>query len=113
MTAIDPTTSTDRCRVILTGEIDLANAEDYLAVARATIAECRTAPCFTIDLSGVTFMDSSALAMLVGIRKAATNAGMELRLDGTPARVRQLLQITGLADHFGVAAADPGPGVYS
>ena len=49
-------------------------------------------------------MGSSALAMLVGIRKAATNAGMELQLDGTPARVRQLLQITGLADHFGVTA---------
>jgi anti-anti-sigma regulatory factor len=43
--------------------------------------------------------------MLVGIRKAATNAGMELRLDGTPARVSRLLQITGLADHFGVAVA--------
>jgi anti-sigma B factor antagonist len=68
------------------------------------IAECNTAPCFTIDLSGVTFMGSTGLAMLVGIRKAATNAGMELRLDGTPARVSQLLQITGLADHFGVTA---------
>ena len=91
-------------RLTLSGEIDLANAGDYLAVGRAMIAECKNAPCFSIDLSGVTFMGSSALAMLVGIRKAATNAGMELRLDGTPARVRQLLQITGLADHFGVTA---------
>jgi hypothetical protein len=36
----------------LTGEIDLADAEDYLAVARAMITEGETAPCFTIDLSG-------------------------------------------------------------
>ena len=102
MTATKPQIPSNRCRLTLTGEIDLANAGDYLAVARAMIAECRTAPRFTIDLSGVTFMGSSALGMLVGIRKAATNAGMELRLDGTPARVIQLLQITGLADHFGV-----------
>ena len=102
MTATKPQILTNRCRLTLTGEIDLANAEDYLAAARAMIAECKTGPSFTIDLSGVTFMGSTGLAMLVGIRKAATNAGMELRLDGTPARVRQLLQITGLADHFGV-----------
>jgi len=110
MTATKPQIPTNRCRLTLNGEIDLANAGDYLAVAREMIAECRTAPFFTIDLSGVTFMGSSGLGMLVGIRKAATNAGMELRLDGTPARVRQLLQMMGLADHFGVAAADPGPG---
>ena len=91
----------------LTGEIDLGNVEYYLAVTRAGIAECQTEACFTIDLSGVTFMGSTGLAMLVGIRKAATNAGMELRLDGIPARVSQLLQITGLADHFGVTAGPP------
>jgi anti-sigma B factor antagonist len=104
MTATKAQIPTNRCRLTLTGEIDLANAEDHLATARAMIAECNTAPCFTIDLSGVTLMGSTGLAMLVGIRKAATNARMELRLDGTPARVRQLLQITGLADHFGVTA---------
>jgi STAS domain len=58
-------------------------------------------------LSGVTFMGSTGVAMLVGIRKAATTAGMELRLDGIPARISQLLQITGLADHFGVTAGPP------
>ena len=105
MTASKPQIPNRSCRLALAGEIDMANAEDYLAVARAMIAECRTAPRFTIDLSGVTFMGSSALGMLVGIRKAATNAGMELRLDGTPARVSQLLQMMGLADHFGVAVA--------
>ncbi len=107
MTATKPQIPTNRCRLTLTGEIDLANAEDYLAAARAMIAECNTAPCFTIDLSGVTFMGSTGLAMLVGIRTAATNAGMELRLDGTPARVSQLLQITGLADHFAVTTGPP------
>jgi len=58
---------------------------------------------FTIDLSGVTFIDSSGLAMLVRIRRAATDAGMDLRLAGTPPRVRQLLEITGLDEPFGLA----------
>ena len=52
MTAIKPQIPTSRCRLTLTGEIDRANAEDYLAVARPMIAEGKTTPCFTIDLSG-------------------------------------------------------------
>ena len=107
MTATKPQISTNPCRLTLTGEIDLANAEDYLAVARATIAKCKTASRFTIDLSGVTFMGSSALTMLVEIRKAATDAEMELRLAGSPWCVSRLLEITALADHFGVTAGPP------
>jgi anti-sigma B factor antagonist len=104
MTATEPQSPSNRCRLTLTGEIDMANAQDSLALAQALIAECQTEACITIDLSGVTFMGSTGLAMLVGIRKAATDAGMELRLAGTPPRVRQLLEITALADDFGVAA---------
>ena len=83
MTRSKPQGPSNRCRLTLTGEIDLANAKEYLAVAQAIIAGCNADPCFTIDLSGVTFMDSTGLAMLVGIGKVASGAGMELRLDGT------------------------------
>jgi len=93
-----------RCRLALAGEIDPANSEDYLAFARVMIAGSGTESCFTIDLFGVTFMGSSGLRMLLAIKKAATDAGMELRLAGIPRCVSRLLEITGLADHFGVAA---------
>ena len=89
----------------MAGEIDMANAEDYLELARAIIAGCRTDACLTIDLSGVTFMSSSGLVMLVEVRKAATEAGMELRLVRIPERVTQLLELTALADHFVLAGA--------
>ena len=104
MTASKPQIPNRRCRLALAGEIDMANAEDYLALARAIIAGAGTEPGFTIDLFGVTFMGSSGLRMLLDIRKAATDAGMELRLAGTPRCVSRLLEITALADHFGVAA---------
>ena len=92
-----PQNPSNRCPLTLTGEIDLANAQDYLALAQALIAECQTEACFPIDLSGVTFMDSTGLVMLVGIRKAATDARMELRLEGTPTRVSRLVEITAVA----------------
>ena len=85
----------------------MANAEDFLELARAIIAGCKADAGLTIDLSGVTFMGSSGLAMLVQIRKAATDAGMELRLVRVPERVTELLEITALTDFF--AGADAGP----
>ena len=105
MTAITGPIPTDLRRLTLTGEIDLANADGYLSLARAMITECKTDPCFTADLSGVTFMDSAGLGMLVGVRKAATDAGMALRLAGTSQCVRRLLEITALDGHFGVNRA--------
>ena len=105
MTGTKPQTPTYRHRLALTGEIDLANAENHLAVARAIIAGCTTEPCFTVDLSGVTFMDSTGLYMLIGIREAATHAGMELRLDGIPPCVSRLLEITRLDEQFGLPAS--------
>ena len=107
MTGIKPHKPTDRCCLTLTGEIDLANAADHRRVARGMIAECGSDLCFTVDLSSVTFMDSTGLAMLVDIRNAATDAGIQLRLAGTPRCVSRLLEITGLDDHFGVG----GPGL--
>jgi len=99
----------ERCQLTMAGEIDMANAEDYLALARAIIAGCHAEAdtCLTIDLSGVTFMSSSGLNMLVEVRRATTDAGMELRLVRILERVSQLLEITALTDHFGVANAGP------
>ena|SRR6266550_1196420 len=105
MTASKPQIPNRSCDLALAGEIDMANAVDYFALARAIIAgSSGTESCFTLDLFGVTFMGSSGLRMLLDIRKAATDAGMELRLAGTPRCVSRLLEITALADHFGVAA---------
>jgi anti-anti-sigma factor len=93
--------------IALAGEIDTANAEDYLALARAIIAGGPTDACLTIDLSGVTFMSSIGLGLMVQIRKAATDAGMQVRLVRVPKRVIELLEITALADVFAVVDASP------
>jgi anti-anti-sigma factor len=112
VTALKPQNPSNRCRLTLTGEIDVANAENYLAVAQAIIAGYKTDPRFTIDLSDITFIDCMGLGMLVAIRNAATDARMELRLDGPPACVRRLLEISALDHHFGVADGRK-PSAYS
>jgi anti-anti-sigma regulatory factor len=74
-----------------------------------------------LDLSAVDFMDTSALAVIVGHWKALASAGGTLSLAGPRYRYTKSLWITGLADRLplydtvdkavaaGQADADPAP----
>ena len=53
-----------------------------------------------IDLTGVTFLDSSGLRVLVRSRQDVIDAGGRFRLRGATDVVERVLQITGLADTF-------------
>lgn len=80
---------------VMSGEIDAAvqaRHEDEL-VRYATSA---TRP-IRIDLTDVTFMDSGGLRLLY---HAATAGNPGPRLVGTPQRVRDLLELSGVADLF-------------
>lgn len=51
-----------------------------------------------LDLSGVTFLDSSALAELVRVRKRARMAGSDAVVSAVSDPVRIILELTGLVD---------------
>lgn len=71
-----------------------------------------------LDLSGVDFMDTTALAVIVGHWRRQIAAGGELLLAGARYRYTKALWITGLADRLpmyadvseALAAARPEPG---
>ena len=56
-------------------------------------------PVILLDLSGVTFIDSSGLGALVGLLKALAPA-QELRLAGTQAPVQKVLELTRMDQVF-------------
>jgi anti-sigma B factor antagonist len=82
--------------VRLTGEIDLSNAarlQDQLSVL---VEQAQV----VIDLSEVTFIDSTGLsALIVGHRRAA-GAGTGMHLAGATGTVLRLLELTQLDRHF-------------
>lgn len=53
-----------------------------------------------VDLTGVTFLDSTGLGVLVGRLKRARTLGGSLRLVGPTERVRKVFAITGLDKVF-------------
>lgn len=90
------TTSTegDAAVVAATGELD-AHAAPTLAAAVDPLAD-RPQGTLVIDLSGVDFVDSTGLGVLVGALKRVREAGGRLDVVVTSPRVLKVLGLTGL-----------------
>jgi anti-sigma B factor antagonist len=80
------------------GEIDVATApglRDYLD----KVTGGDGGP-IVVDLTAVTFIDSTGLGVLIGAQKHCDETERELRIVVTDPRIRKVFEITGLTDHF-------------
>ena len=93
-------TESGRRTLAVSGEVDIATVEEFLAEADACLGDgvhvCE------IDLGAVTFIDSSGLGALVRIRNTGRERGKTVELTNVPGPVGRLLEVTGLAEAFGV-----------
>ena len=83
--------------VTLEGEVDLYTAPEFKEVLLRGIDE--GARNVVVDLSAVTFVDSTALGVLVGGGKRLLDSG-SLRIVCGDERIRRILEIAGLAGVF-------------
>jgi anti-sigma B factor antagonist len=49
-----------------------------------------------VDMSGISYLDSSAIGVLVGVQGVVKNAGGELRLAGVTDRVAKIFKLSGV-----------------
>ena len=92
----------------VSGEVDMSNSADLRAAGIAAASAPDRAG-LAIDLSGVTFIDSSGLGALVAIRNAASNASRTVTVVNPSDRARQVIDICGLSPEFGLSPAEPAP----
>jgi len=98
--------------VVVAGEIDLATVADFREAISDLVASGYVH--LVIDLSAVTFIDSTGLGVMVGARKKVRDACGSLRLVCTDNRVLRLLAVTGLTQVLPVhASADEALAVGS
>lgn len=83
-------------RWVLTGEIDISVHEKFREV---WAVDRRASAPVEVDMSAVTFIDSSGLRVLYAAR-AATPEGTLATLTGVPAQPRWVIEVTGLTDLF-------------
>ncbi len=81
----------------LTGKIVSSTSAQFRDTAKNLIPEKRT---IILDLSGVTYVDSSGLGILVGIWVSARRGGCELKLVNVSDRIKELLRLTNLDKLF-------------
>jgi anti-anti-sigma factor len=86
----------------LAGELDVATVE----TVRARLRELDERP-IVLDLSGLTFTDSTGLAFLLEERVRARRRGTSLWVRGVGGQTLELLERTGLLDLVSSATARP------
>jgi anti-anti-sigma factor len=84
--------------VALTGELDLASAPELDRQLRDL--DDTNPGRLLIDLSGLEFIDSTGLALMVRAQQAANGNGHKLSLRRGPAQIQKLFEVTRLVEHF-------------
>lgn len=87
--------------IMLSGELDPATAPQ-LDQEIERILGTGSVQQLVLDLSGLTFLDSSGLRVFVTARAALTGQGGELRLRAPSANTQRLLDVTGLGEIIAV-----------
>jgi anti-sigma B factor antagonist len=86
--------------VTATGEVDTLTAPAFRSALDTALQ--RRPPELVIDLSGIRFLGSAGLTVLVEAHEAAHDRDVELRLIATTRAVTGALTVTGLIDLFTV-----------
>lgn len=86
--------------IALSGEVDFSSSNDLRAALdnfiKASSGEVQ------LDLSGLTYLDSSGLAVLIGLRKKLDAKGRALTVTAIHANAEKVFRLTQVAGLFGL-----------
>lgn len=89
--------------VAVAGELDMATAPVVDEYVRRRLGGVSRA--LVLDLSGVTFLGSTGINLLIALGTECEAVGAELRLVATTKAVLHPLELTDLTDHFTIVTA--------
>lgn len=92
---ISVTNQPNSTTITLTGEIDHHGARAMMVQLEETISSLLPMH-LTLDLSGVTFMDSSGIAVLLRVHRQLSQYGGTLRVSSIPTQARKVLDAAGV-----------------
>ncbi len=86
--------------VSVVGEVDVGTAPRLRDCLREAVAE--GVPTVAVDLTGVTFIDSTALGVLVETKKLCDGVGGTMTIAVSEPRILKIFEITGLSELFDI-----------
>lgn len=90
--------SSPAVRLAMTQDMTIYHALPQKTELLEALAEGRA---LELDLSQVSEIDTAGLQLLLLVKREASRAGKEVRLTGHSPAVRELIEFTQLAGHFG------------
>ena len=99
-----------RITIKLGGELDSATADEVTSRFEQVAADGATKE-VVLDLSGISFIDSTGMRTIILIERSASERGVALSIVPPPQELTDLLAVTGLAERarFAPQAADASP----
>ncbi|MGN6161366.1 MAG: STAS domain-containing protein [Marmoricola sp.] len=88
--------------VAASGDLDVASADQLVEAVNSVLGDQAN---LDLDLSAVSFMDSTGLGALIRVRNHLADRGGELTLTSVSPAVERVLVLVGMADGFGVEQA--------
>jgi anti-anti-sigma factor len=98
---VEVTAAGDRSTITLVGELDLDSVDRLRPVAEEQLSSGAYAS-VSLDMAGLTFVDSSGLALLVELRRLASEAGVRLEIVNLRPGPRRVVMIAGLTETLGL-----------
>ena len=89
----------DRCVLLVSGRIDSSNAENFAEDLKSLLSDGRASDGLEMNLNGLTYISSTGLRILLGLRK---QQGHQLRLVDVDDAVYNILEMTGFTNIFQV-----------
>lgn len=105
---ISVTIDEDRAQLTVTGEIDLTNADDVLLSVHWHLDRPRLNH-VVVDLSGLAFLDSAGLRVLMLGRRHADELGKTFRVQGQRGHIANVIEVTGLTEYLTDPSYRAGP----
>jgi len=97
--AVEATTDSNELLVTVSGELDMAVADDLFNIVVKHLAGERN---LILDFDRVTFCGSSGIRTLVHLYDHQRDAGRTFRVINTTDAVRRVIEMTGLANYLGI-----------
>jgi len=93
---------TDQALILqMTGEIVMDGVAEIKADLERLAGESPQ-PALVVDLAGVTFMDSSGVGLLIGLRRICLERGKAMSVGNPSPSIKKLLDMLRLTDFFAV-----------
>lgn len=92
---IAATFAAGRLTVYLSGELDHHEAGGLIKSLRDLIEENMPREC-AVDMSGITFMDSSGIAVIINASRKMKTLGGRLCVENPPEQARKVLETAGI-----------------